>query len=234
MIRRTQLAPMLLALLALATALAPAEASPPEWTAPDGAELLGPGLAGTWYDQMRGLWFVIERTAKGYRVNPVMLERNLDGQLTNRLAGLVLEGTLKKGSMGFRGEGVPAGDPQGRTWLIEGSLALGPGLEQMTGDIRIETKPYPRPPLSSRPVRLLHCSRGPTLSVFQAGEPHAAAPPPPPRPREIPVDVEIQYLKQPGGIEQGGEPVGPLARPSSLRLTTKGRETWTFNRDAAW
>jgi hypothetical protein len=225
---------MLLALVALAVALGPAAANEPSWLAPGGTELLGPGLAGTWYDRLRGLWLVVERTAKGYRLNPVLLERNPDGQLSNRLAGLVLEGALKAGILGFRGEGAPAGDPQGRTWLIEGSLSLGPGLEQMTGDIRIETKPYPQPPLNSRPIRLLHCSQGPTLSVFQAGEPHPAVPPPPTRPRDLPVDVELQYLKQPGGVAQEGKSSGPLAHPSSLPLTSRGRDTWTFNRNAAW
>lgn len=204
-------------------------------TAP-AAERFGPGLAGSWYDFMRGLWLVLEPTGADYRVYPVLLERTADGRLVNRFDGMVLPGKSRRGVLGFGGEGSPSGDPERRRWRIEGSVRLSETAERLDGEIRVEAAPYVEPPRPSQRIELHRHDRNPTLSVLTANrpEPPARTMPAAESDRSMAVSVDVQYLPVKTDVEQADADPPVDIDPRRTPLTTNIQGWWQLNRNAVW
>ncbi len=216
-----------LLLTAFLACLAPAALAEP---------LHGPSLAGSWYDNPRGLWLVLEPTGTEYRVNPVLLERWPDGRLVNRFDGLVLPGKLLRGTLGFGGEGRPAGDQEQRLWRIEGSVRLAATLDRLDGEIRIEAAPYAEPIRPSQRIELHRHDRSPTLSLLTANRPQSPKLllPASPAERDLPVAVGVQYLPNKSGVEQSPGPPPFDLEPRRHALTTNVQGRWKLNPEALW
>ncbi len=206
------------------------------WRDAAGNARVGPALAGTWHDFRRGLFMVFERTPAGYTIHPFQFVEGPGRRLRNVFEGLALPVRQIRGVLGFRGEGTPPSDPEGRTWRIEGSLRKTDDLDRLQGEIRVEWKPYPTPPLDSRPITLHHFPQAPTLSVFRSGMHRGTRPTPTARrARELPVTVDVQMIRSPGGIEQSeADHPAPLPRPSREHLFHRRGETLVLDPDSVW